>query len=144
MKGRHCVRVGPFGIDPHAVSNQRFAEFVEATGYVTEAERYGWSFVFGWLLPDQFPPTRAAVHAPWWRQVDGADWGHPEGPHSDVSGRADHPVVHVSFHDAVAFCGWTGTRLLTEAEWCADWFGRDHYAISPRDDPQGQTAARTE
>ena len=84
---------------------------------VTEAERFGWSFVFAGLLPDDFPETRSVANAPWWRQVFGADWSHPEGPHSDLDGRADHPVVHVSWSDAQAFCRWSGTRLPTEAEW---------------------------
>jgi formylglycine-generating enzyme len=111
------VEVSPFKIDACAVSNAAFAEFVAATGYVTEAERFGWSFVFGGLLPDDFPPTRAAAAAPWWRQVYEADWRRPEGPRSDVGERADHPVVHVSHTDALRFCAWTGTRLATEAEW---------------------------
>lgn len=113
----HRVRLSDFRIGRYAVSNARFAAFVAATGHVTDAERYGWSFVFGGLLPAGFPPTRAVVHAPWWRQVPGATWDHPEGPHSDLAGRQRHPVVHVSWHDAVAFCGWDGTRLLTEAQW---------------------------
>lgn len=113
----HRVRLSGFRISRYAVSNDRFAAFVAATGHVTDAERYGWSFVFGGLLPAGFPPTRAVAHAPWWRQVPGATWDHPEGPHSDLAGRERHPVVHVSWHDAVAFCGWDGTRLPTEAQW---------------------------
>jgi len=69
----------PFWIDAYVVTNTRFATFVEATGYVTDAERYGWSFVVGGLLPDDFEPTRGAAQAPWWRQVFGASWRHPEG-----------------------------------------------------------------
>jgi formylglycine-generating enzyme required for sulfatase activity len=111
------VRVAAFWIDPHAVSNARFAEFVAATGYVTEAERCGWSFVFAGFLPAGFPPTRAVAAAPWWRQVPGADWRHPEGPQADIAQRLDHPVVHISWNDAQAFCRWAGLRLPTEAEW---------------------------
>ena len=114
----HDVELAAFRIDRYAVTNDAFAAFVDATAWTTDAERYGWSFVFGGFLPDDFPDTaRGVVGAEWWRQVFGADWRHPEGPHSGLQTRGDHPVVHVSWVDAVAYCRWTGTRLPSEAEW---------------------------
>jgi sulfatase modifying factor 1 len=111
------VGVSGFALARHAVSNDDFAAFVAATGYVTTAEREGWSFVFGGLLPEDFPPTRGVAEAPWWRQVYGAAWCRPEGPQSDLSGRGDHPVVHVSWLDARSYARWAGGRLPSEAEW---------------------------
>lgn len=113
----HEVVLKPFALSATTVTNGQFAAFVQDTGYVSEAEQFGWSFVFGGFLPDDHPPTRAVQSAPWWRQVYGATWRKPDGPDSSVDDRGDHPVVHVSWNDAQAFSHWAGARLPTEAEW---------------------------
>ena len=114
------ITLSPFAIDRDPVTNDRFQRFIDATGYRTEAETFGWSFVF-WAL---IPPAKfeelvedTVASAPWWCKVPGARWNEPEGPGSNLDGRGNHPAVHVSWQDASAFAAWAHKRLPTEAEW---------------------------
>ena len=135
-KPAHRVKLTGYWIDETDVTNAQFAEFVKATGYVTTAERIptleeimaqsppgarpprkedlvAWSIVF---TPPDHPVPLNDVHL-WQKRTAGADWRHPEGPQSNINGRDDHPVVHVSWDDAQAYALWAGKRLPTEAEW---------------------------
>ena len=132
----HPVRIDPFFIDRHEVTNKQFKRFVKATGYTTVAERpVDWDELAK-QLPAGTPKPPASVlqpgslvfvqpentvelnnYANWWAWTHGADWRHPEGPESSIEGRMNHPVVHIAFEDAQAFAAWAGKRLPTEAEW---------------------------
>ena len=132
----HSATVAAFVIDRHEVTNADFAEFVRATKHRTTAERpIPWETLQQELPPgtprlsdDELAPGSLIFHAPdhdvpltdervWWRWTNGADWQHPTGPASDTAGLGQHPVVHVSWHDANAYCVWADKRLPTEAEW---------------------------
>lgn len=112
----HPVTLADFTMDATAVTNADFAQFVDAAGYVTDAERLGYSAVFNLAFRGPANDVLSRVEgAPWWLVVRGADWRHPNG--SDSLAAHDHPAVQVSWRDALAYASWAGKRLPTEAEW---------------------------
>ncbi|KAH8232745.1 hypothetical protein KR038_006877 [Drosophila bunnanda] len=128
------VKVADFYLDKYEVSNEAFEQFVLATNYTTEAERFGDSFLFKTLLDaaeqKQLEDFRVAS-APWWYKVKDVNWRHPYGPASNLDGLEQHPVVHVSWRDARKYCQWAGKRLPTETEWEAACRGGKESKLYP-------------
>ncbi|KAM8991201.1 inactive C-alpha-formylglycine-generating enzyme 2 [Ara ararauna] len=113
------VTVKPFAVDKYPVTNRDFREFVREKKYKTEAEAFGWSFVFEDFVSEELKKkvTQKLESAPWWLPIEKAFWRQPSGPGSSIKDRLDYPVLHVSWNDAQAYCAWKGKRLLTEEEW---------------------------
>ncbi|HXZ68220.1 MAG TPA: formylglycine-generating enzyme family protein, partial [Alphaproteobacteria bacterium] len=145
----------PFLIDRMPVTNAAFKKFIEATGYVTFAERTPDAQTYPGADPALLKPGSSVFTPParpvalnnafaWWSYVVGANWRHPEGPESSIDVLDDHPVVHVDYADAVAYARWCGKRLPTEAEWeCAARGGADRlpYAWGTALEPEGRVLA---
>ncbi|XP_072394273.1 formylglycine-generating enzyme [Diabrotica undecimpunctata] len=138
------VTVNTFYLDKYEISNQQFYNFVKKTGYKTEAEVFGDSFLFEMCLPEKerkkYEDIRAA-QAPWWIKMSGVSWKHPEGPDSTIEGKMNHPVIHVSWNDAVKYCEYLGKRLPTEAEWelaCRGGLKQKLYPWGNKLHPKGQ------
>jgi formylglycine-generating enzyme required for sulfatase activity len=153
----HSVSVDSFWIDRHPVTNDEFARFVHATGYVTAAERAPSAEDYPNAPPHMLVPASVVFQKPkgfvdmrnhfnWWAYVPGANWRHPLGPRSTLKGKGQHPVVHVAFEDAAAYASWAGKDLPSEAEWeFAARGGLDgaEYAWGDQFTPSGHIMANT-
>jgi sulfatase modifying factor 1 len=153
----HRVAVDGFWMDRTPVTNAEFERFVQTTGYVTVAERQLDPTDFAGVPRDKLVPGSAVFHATsepvpldnplqWWRYTPGASWSHPEGPGSGIRDRANHPVVHIAFDDAVAYATWAGKRLPTEAEFefaARGGLDRNRYAWGNEMAPGGRAIANT-
>ena len=143
------VFVNAFQMDVHEVSNRDFEAFIHATGHITEAERFGHSFVLLSLIKNEdvlSSLSNAVAGSPWWVPVNGSTWKVPEGKGSGIRERMDHPVVHVSWNDAKAFCAHKGKRLPTEQEWevaCRGGLRDRVYAWGNKWMPNGEYRANT-
>lgn len=136
----HKVILDAFDIDETTVTNDQFACFIDATGYRTEAEVFGYSAVFHLAVQaEQEDIMGPAAGAPWWFGVQGADWAHPGGRKSSLYDLHEHPVVHISWNDAAAYCRWADRRLPTEAEWEYASRGGIHGAKYPWGDQEIDT-----
>ncbi|MCL4768167.1 MAG: formylglycine-generating enzyme family protein [Hyphomicrobiaceae bacterium] len=124
----HVVRVNGFWIDRHEVTNAQFKQFVDATGYITLAERGLDPKAHPGMEKDLLAPGSAVFIQPtdvrrggrimkWWQYVAGANWRQPTGPGSSIAGKDNHPVVHVAYEDALAYARWRGRSLPSEAQW---------------------------
>lgn len=112
-----ATKLARFGIERFAVTNARFQAFSQATGYQTDSEKLGWSFVFKGLIQDRDQVIGHSDGASWWLGVEGACWQAPLGPGSTIEDALDHPASHISWNNAKAFADWAGGRLPVEAEW---------------------------